>query len=600
MSSPSFTSLPPEVITLIASHLNQHDRAQCLRLSRKWSDFFTQLLWQDVHVDSRFHNSIWLGYLLHNKHRIRDLQLTDPHGTHLLALSQRGEGSLRSLTASFQDEAASFLTRMDTPGPWTTADYLSEQAANFGNTRALELILTRNWNLRSLTMDESCFRNKDGGDAFSMIMAVCPITRLERLELRFGRNPNRPDPPANAQQGPDSFVMADVVAALGDRRELGGLFGFFDVLKELVISGGHCHIDYHRLGFLLRCPNLKGIRLEDIDAIAVASLSVAMGLSCPKLSHLVWKGPPVGQDRDIAILLAASPSGWKEISLPDLKNFGTQSFASLMRRVSTTLEVLKFGDWGHTEEDDFLEFLCSARNLRRLEGLADGEFSGLQKQFTLSAYGALYGYTHVERLDLSWALGSSMEFLQLRIVEVPRPDVVHYRFGDPMALPEDLPEDLDDSLRFKVQRWIYTQLGRLTGLQELVLGVIDLDPEELSKRGFSKDTDPNSIELEEALCHVYPTFNYHTLEFSLESGLELLAGLKKLKVLDVRLTAHRIGVEELDWMHVNWPRLKTIRGLDSKREWAGKAEPGLAVKDAVDVWMADHPDGIGSYYSGIK
>ncbi|KAF9537284.1 hypothetical protein EC957_008508 [Mortierella hygrophila] len=589
-----------EVITLIASHLNQHDLAQCLRLSHKWSVFFTQLLWQNVHVDARFHNSIWLGYLLLNKHRIRDLQLSDPQGAHLLALSQRGEGSLRSLSASFQDEATSFLARMDTPRPWTIADYLSEQAANFGNTRALELILTRNWNLRSLTMDESCFRNMDGGDAFSTIMAICPITRLERLELRFGHNPNRPDPPANAQQGPDSFVMADIAAALGDRRELGGLFGFFDVLKELVISGGHCHIDYHRLGFLLRCPNLKWIRLEDIDAIAVASLSVAMGLSCPKLSHLDWKGPPVGQDRDIAILLSASSSGWKEISLPALKNFGTQSFASLMRRVSTTLEVLKVGDWGHTEEDDFLELLCSARNLRRIQGLEDGEFSGLQKEFIVSAYGALYGYTHVKKADQSWALGSSMDFLQLRIVEVPRPDVVYYRFGDSMVHPEDLPEDSGDSLRFKVQRWIYTQLGRLTGLQELVLGVMDLNPEELSKRGFSKDTDPNSIELEEALYHVYPTFNYHTLEFSLESGLELLAGLKKLKVLDVRLTAHRIGVEELDWMHVNWPRLKTIRGLGSKREWAGKAEPRLEVKAAVDAWMAAHPDGIGCYYSETK
>lgn len=90
------------------------------------------------------------------------------------------------------------------------------------------------------------------------------------------------------------------------------------------------------------------------------------------------------------------------------------------------------------------------------------------------------------------------------------------------------------------------------GLQELVLGVIEFDPEELSKYGIpNRGADLDSIGLEEALKGVYDTFQYRSLKFSLESGLDLLSGLKELRVLDVRSTAHRIGVAELDWMHVN-------------------------------------------------
>lgn len=52
--------------------------------------------------------------------------------------------------------------------------------------------------------------------------------------------------------------------------------------------------------------------------------------------------------------------------------------------------------------------------------------------------------------------------------------------------------------------------------------------------------------------------------------------MKKLQVLDVRLTAHRIGVAELDWMHVNWSKLKNIVGWDSDQAWSGDVEGNLA------------------------
>lgn len=49
-------------------------------------------------------------------------------------------------------------------------------------------------------------------------------------------------------------------------------------------------------------------------------------------------------------------------------------------------------------------------------------------------------------------------------------------------------------------------------------------------------------------------FQLNCLEMSQGSGLDLLSGLKEMRVLDVVRMAHRIGVLELGWMRKNWPK----------------------------------------------
>ena len=69
-------------------------------------------------------------------------------------------------------------------------------------------------------------------------------------------------------------------------------------------------------------------------------------------------------------------------------------------------------------------------------------------------------------------------------------------------------------------------------------------PRFLLRRGVAGlSRDP--IALEDAPRYVVPTFIYRPLEFSLESGLEMLEGLKEPRVLDVKSTAHRIRLAEL-------------------------------------------------------
>lgn len=64
----------------------------------------------------------------------------------------------------------------------------------------------------------------------------------------------------------------------------------------------------------------------------------------------------------------------------------------------------------------------------------------------------------------------------------------------------------------------------------------------------------------------------------LDGRLDGLAGLTKLRELNVGSMIHGIGVPKLDWVMHHWPRLETILGL-----FDGSVKPG------VEEWVSAHP-----------
>ncbi|KAG0367966.1 hypothetical protein BGX24_003021 [Mortierella sp. AD032] len=74
------------------------------------------------------------------------------------------------------------------------------------------------------------------------------------------------------------------------------------------------------------------------------------------------------------------------------------------------------------------------------------------------------------------------------------------------------------------------------------------------------------------------------IEYSLRSGLAILAPLKELRSISVTQGVHAIGVREVEWMSKNWPRLKSIEGLyeDEAEEavaWLRKHRPDIELED---------------------
>ncbi|KAF9907762.1 hypothetical protein EC991_010632 [Linnemannia zychae] len=101
-----------------------------------------------------------------------------------------------------------------------------------------------------------------------------------------------------------------------------------------------------------------------------------------------------------------------------------------------------------------------------------------------------------------------------------------------------------------IQRQILSRIGQLTNLRVLDLGyewrdVWSSTRPETPRRGYIPYSKPCSS----------------SLELSLATGLDLLAGLKNLCIFGFEGLDHRIGKPELEWMARNWPRLEVMRGL---------------------------------------
>lgn len=127
---------------------------------------------------------------------------------------------------------------------------------------------------------------------------------------------------------------------------------------------------------------------------------------------------------------------------------------------------------------------------------------------------------------------------------------------DKLGIPPDEEETEAAESRTNIQTFqrlhhqIYDQLAQLTNLRRLVLGFEFRDFYRLIL--YSQGSNP--------------VWNYDdpvpgTLEFSLASGLDRLATLKNLEEFGFEGLDHRIGRLEIEWMAVNWPRLKVLRGV---------------------------------------
>ncbi|KAF9296537.1 hypothetical protein BGZ88_012465 [Linnemannia elongata] len=139
--------------------------------------------------------------------------------------------------------------------------------------------------------------------------------------------------------------------------------------------------------------------------------------------------------------------------------------------------------------------------------------------------------------------------LKIRIAGIPRPDVQRDYKNRPIPEGTPLHSGTVEESRW-IQQRVYSQLGSLTNLRVLELGTID-------HRGNlvrEKDKKGDYVMFD-------PMLQVTSLEMTLESGLDLLSGLSRLRELNVGTMDHRIGKKELFWMQRHWPYLTDVRGL---------------------------------------
>ncbi|KAK3812564.1 MAG: hypothetical protein J3R72DRAFT_427944 [Linnemannia gamsii] len=366
------------------------------------------------------------------------------------------------------------------------------------------------------------------GEDVNEVLKAIPASRLKKLEIAFdGPTTYQTRPRINnnhvtGEPHKEELVITDSFA--GQFAE----FGF----KKLCIE---------------RCQAVESLRIENCRELGLSEFLDAVRTSCRKLNRLDYFSDGEEDDTVIQQLLTTSRSRWKETAAQEL-----------LRSHVTTLEALKCDKWKRYDDDDLFHFLWLSQKLVRFECIQVELMLTYISELRLDAF---------NMVSLSknrpWGLGKSVEYFQLRIENIPRPDFVCQIDGRPLGNEEHSLEEAvqpvededgvvwaDDekvlpqknlAKRYEIQRWVLTQLGRMTGLKELNLGVPDTVSSPVTKDGIDART---LGDFEHPGHKLVWEFNYQSLEFSLESGLELLAGLKELQVLDVRWTAHRIGVEE--------------------------------------------------------
>ncbi|KAF9382139.1 hypothetical protein CPB97_007329 [Podila verticillata] len=135
-----------------------------------------------------------------------------------------------------------------------------------------------------------------------------------------------------------------------------------------------------------------------------------------------------------------------------------------------------------------------------------------------------------------------------------------------------------------------SNLRALNGVGPLTLAAIldqceHLETIDLGRRAKIVDTDVQLQEL--VLGWPERDMTHHEskcLDMTLANGLDELAGLKKLAVLDLGDMAHAVGVDELEWMSQHWCGMRRLSGV--VRLW--KTLPGTrdAFKtDRVQKWI---------------
>lgn len=230
---------------------------------------------------------------------------------------------------------------------------------------------------------------------------------------------------------------------------------------------------------------------------------------------------------------------------------------SIARVCTHDLVRLNIGGSSQFGSQGMQAIFTSCQDLRQLDSFNDDE--------TIKwAYTSYPTMTAQDIVSAPWVC-RWLTLLHLEIVGIPRHDVDVDGSGDPITVKGTKEES------HELQRKVYSQLGALSCLEELYLGhrqrankhsaIMEecraLEDDEME----DEDEDDEMVNEDEDTVGT-DDFLMDCLEFSLESGLHLLAGLKELRILDITFTCHRIGVPELEWMENNFPNLASLRGLD--------------------------------------
>ncbi|KAF8951089.1 hypothetical protein BGZ46_004169, partial [Entomortierella lignicola] len=297
--------------------------------------------------------------------------------------------------------------------------------------------------------------------------------------------------------------------------------------------------DQEMIPLLKRCPKLETLVCGSQTEAISQELSLAIREHCPQLNELLLERSSLHfTDEIIAQLFNASTRGWKSIQIPFLISLGPLSAEALLKH-APSIEVLRAYGCSGLTSSVIQTLLSSAPNLKRLE-LLDRRAGG-RIAIELDAQ---------DIIQSPW-ICKELEVLRIKITGIRRPDL-HIRTNKrPLTGPLH-----EGTMSYSIQDKVYSQLGKMTRLKELILGADDP-----TISGFNEQQEiENEGEFYDR-SHPQLWCQYECLSFTLESDMGRLQGLKSLERLHLSGMAVGFGdATEQEWVKDNWPSLKYSYG----------------------------------------
>ncbi|KAF9380031.1 hypothetical protein CPB97_008614 [Podila verticillata] len=312
-------------------------------------------------------------------------------------------------------------------------------------------------------------------------------------------------------------------------------------LEGLYINGDFRGFEeYILMPFLDSCSNLRQFEGPGISCYRIKSIRESLERRGIRLQTLRLRDLHQGsrsEDHSIAHSVKAS-SRWIQIHLLKCPKAGPLTATALRHRCDY-LETVSLDHCPRLTSAHLLLILHHAKVLQKFSTFS---YSNRGKHSTTPPLDA------VDMLGTDWATTS----LRVFVCRVQVPRTLSQMMGPEHATSPEHSR--------QVQCHFFRQLARQTLLEELRLG---------TDHGDRKS---------------WQYFQCNSLEMTLQSGLDELRGLDKIRVLDIKLLNHYASIRELEWMQRNWPGLQCVEGICRDmvgamviNAWRKKAMPGFKI-----------------------
>ncbi|KAF9399517.1 hypothetical protein BGX21_006113 [Mortierella sp. AD011] len=509
----------PPIVDLIGQHLCRRDVLNCILVNKQFHKQFNRWCWRSVRVkfyDFAYTEEVipqsliptFQKKLFENRHHIRNLDISESNEGELLMF-------IANTLSPFNLFSLRYMTFNAISGPHVLL--------------LLSSLVEKNTALQDLHIGPLCHSFQP-----QLIRHITNLSSLTTLKLKDHLTVHRNDYRALLQRLPEvlqTFELAWWIKNNAEVNEIGHFpdIGWCDAYTRLRNISLAAHKDATLSLFLQRCPALEKLVIVHEDEVIIEELCPLLADTriFPRLTSIDIRESIVSEDSELIDWRRLGSAMRGHVTAISIDTFNLLDIGNLCDNWASTLETLRIGPDAIDMSPGSIELiLTTCSRLKTLAILSYGE-SDEQNIGYWTWCDGVYNDSKdnwiclgLEHLDLT--------FLDIRARSFDT--IYHQRTNGYNSSQLEL-------YTFNGIHKAFYQLGRLTKLRHLRLGWI-------SDTAFKRKVN---------------------FDLSISSGLEHLAGLKELEILDVTCIAHvNIEEEEVKWMTENWPMLRMIKGYFKK------------------------------------